>query len=105
MPDSTSEPEKTKSYTETPTLDANVKSFDNTPKTIQELRGLVDRAKFSKEELEADPELLDYLLRDSSWRKEGFLFYEGVKVYGAGMKEEAKRKEGLSSNDIMHGAK
>lgn len=74
------------------------------PETISELEGAVSVALAQKKLfIEANPEVIDTVLRSETWREQGYIIYRNVRVYGLGMREESERKENRSIEDYIHG--
>lgn len=77
------------------------------PDTISELEGKIAAAHHLGETfVETDPETMDYVLRDSSWKVEkggpGYFYYKSVRLYPKGDREKIESKEKVNFGVQMH---
>lgn len=72
------------------------------PETVSELEGAVSIALSQKRPwVECAPEVIDCILRSEDWKKQGYIIYRNMRVYGIGLREESQRREGLTGEAIL----
>lgn len=75
---------------------------DLIPETVSQLEGAVAIALVQRKEfIECDPAVIDCILRSDSWKKEGYIIYKNMRVYGLGMREASYRREKMTAEDVI----